>query len=80
MLDYHTDETFPNLRECLECFKDGLALYRLQDWDRAESAFRDAVRHNPTDDLAGIYLKRISYMRAHPPGEAWDGVWVMKNK
>ncbi|MES1258118.1 MAG: GAF domain-containing protein [Acidobacteriota bacterium] len=80
VLDYHTDDTFPNLRECLECFKDGLASYRQQDWARAEGAFRDAVGHNPADGLAGIYLKRIAYMREHPPGEEWDGVWVMKNK
>jgi adenylate cyclase len=80
VLDYHTDETFPKLRECLECFKDGLASYRRQDWARAEDAFRSAVNHNPADGLAGIYLKRLAYMRENPPGEAWDGVWVMKNK
>jgi adenylate cyclase len=80
VLDYHTDETFPKLRECLECFKDGVAYYRKQDWDRAEAAFRDGACENPSDRLAEIYLKRIQHMRRTPPGEDWDGVWVMTTK
>jgi adenylate cyclase len=80
VLDYHTEETFPNLRESLECFKDGLAFYRSQDWDRAEAAFRHAVSHNSRDKLAEIYLKRIGTMRAAPPGADWNGVWVMTTK
>jgi adenylate cyclase len=80
VLDYHTDETFPGLRECLECFKDGLAYYRRQDWNRAESAFREALSHNPADSLTATYLKRISHLRATPPDEAWDGVWIMTTK
>jgi adenylate cyclase len=80
ILDYHTEETFPNLRECLDCFRDGLDYYRKQQWDRAESAFTDAVSHSPGDGLAKIYLKRVALMRQNPPGDAWDGVWVMKNK
>ncbi len=80
VLDYHTDETFPRLRECLESFKDGLEYYSRQDWNRGEAAFRAAQQCNPADGLAGIYLKRIAYMREHPPGDAWDGVWVMTHK
>jgi adenylate cyclase len=80
VLDYHTDETFPGLRECLECFKDGLAYYRKQDWNRAESAFTEALTHNPSDSLTATYLKRISHLRATPPGEAWNGVWIMTAK
>jgi adenylate cyclase len=80
ILDYHTDETFPNLRECLECFREGLASYRRQQWDRAESAFLEALAHSPGDQLTRIYLERIAEMRAHPPGDGWNGVWVMQTK
>ena len=80
ILDYHTDETFPNLRECLECFREGLASYRRQQWDRAESAFVEALNHNPGDELPRVYLQRIAQMRAHPPGDEWNGVWVMQTK
>jgi adenylate cyclase len=80
VLDYHTDETFPNLREWLECFREGLSSYRKQDWDRADSAFQEAVTLNPDDGLAQIYLVRVAAMRAHPPGDEWNGVWVMDHK
>jgi adenylate cyclase len=80
ILDYHTDETFPNLRECLECFREGLASYRRQQWDRAEAAFLEALEHSPGDELTRIYLQRVAQMRAHPPGDEWNGVWVMQTK
>jgi adenylate cyclase len=80
VLDYHTEETFPNLRKCLEYFKDGLESYRRREWDRAEEAFGDALTRNPGDGVSEMYLKRTEYMREHPPADGWDGVWVMKTK
>jgi adenylate cyclase len=80
ILDHHTDETFPNLRECLESFRDGLSSYRRQQWDKAESAFRQALACNPADQLTQTYLKRVAMMRENPPGPAWNGTWVMKSK
>jgi len=80
ILDYHDDETFPNLRESLECFREGLISYRRQHWDKAEAAFTEALSHGPGDALSKMYLKRVAQMRAHPPGDDWNGVWVMKSK
>lgn len=80
VLDYHTEETFPNLRKCLESFKDGLASYRRQHWEEAEAAFAEALRCNAGDRLSETYLKRAQHMKANPPGDDWDGVWRMKSK
>ena len=80
ILDYHTEDTFPNLRECLEAFQDGLASYRRQDWDKAESAFTKALQFNAEDKLSGTYLKRVAMMRETPPGADWNGTWVMTTK
>jgi adenylate cyclase len=80
VLDYHTDETFPNMRECVELFRAGLAFYRVQDWDKAEFSFQTALSWNPGDSLSKIYLERIEEMRKHPPGDDWNGVWVMTHK
>ena len=80
VLDYHTEETFPNLREAVEAFRDGLASYRRQDWDKAEAAFGAALRHNPDDGLSKTYLARVAAMRQDPPGPDWDGTWVMTTK
>jgi adenylate cyclase len=80
VLDYHTDETFPNMREHLDAFRDGLIRYRRQEWDRAESAFKAALACNPADHLTMTYLARIAMMREQPPGPAWDGTRVMQSK
>ncbi len=80
ILDYHTEESFPNLMEALNQFKHGLAEYRKQAWDQAAGAFREALRLNPADKVAEMYIERCDYFKAHPPGDNWDGVWVMKSK
>jgi adenylate cyclase len=80
ILDYHNDESFPNLRPCLECYRDGLEEYRRRNWDKAQAAFTEASAHNPGDKLCSLYLARIAHMREQPPADDWDGVWVMKNK
>jgi len=80
VLDYHTEESFPNLREVLEAFKDGLNCYRKQEWDKADAAFHGALAANPGDNLTKTYLKRVAMMRENPPGADWDGTWIMKSK
>ena len=80
VLDYHTEETFPNLQEAVNQFRNGLALYRKGDFDRAIKAFGEALALHPGDKLSSTYVDRCKYLQAHPPGEKWDGVWVMKTK
>lgn len=80
VLDYYTEETFPNLLEAVDYFKGGLAYYRRQQWDKAMSTFRQATALNPQDKLPQIYLERCEHLKDNPPGENWDGVWVLKSK
>ena len=79
-LDYHTDATFPNPMEVINHFKDGLAKYRKQDWEKAKGAFREALKGHPGDKLSKIYIERCDYFEKNPPEKDWDGVWVMKEK
>jgi adenylate cyclase len=79
VLDFHTDETFPNLPEVLNHFRSGLGYYRKGDWTRAVKQFTDALALHPGDKLSQTYIERCEYLKSHPP-EKWDGVWVMKSK
>ena len=79
-LDYHTDATFPNQMEVINQFKDGLAKYRKQEWDKARAAFGEALKAHASDKLSKIYIERCDYFQKNPPGEKWDGVWIMKDK
>jgi adenylate cyclase len=80
VLDYHTDETFPELMEVTGYFQDGRKAYRNGDWCRALKSFREAQRLHPQDKLSRLYIERCEHLQANPPGERWDGVWVMTAK
>jgi adenylate cyclase len=80
VLDYHTEETFPNLMEAVAYFKSGLAHYRKSQFGKAEEAFHQALALNPQDHLTQTYLKRCDELKLSPPPEDWDGVWIMKSK
>lgn len=79
-LDYHTEESFPNLMDAVGHFRDGVDRYRKQDWKRAVRSFKEALKANPHDAMATDYIERCALMQAEPPGEGWDGVFVMKTK
>ena len=80
VLDFHADETFPNLAEALGHFREGLAQYRAQRWDDAIATFETALRLNENDLLPKMYVARCEQLRETPPGDDWDGVWTMTSK
>jgi len=80
ILSYHTEETFPNIAEVLELFKDGLAAYRARRWDQAIKLFKEAAALNPNDKPSRLYIERAEHLKANPPPDDWAGVWVMESK
>ncbi|MDP3096564.1 MAG: GAF domain-containing protein [Syntrophales bacterium] len=80
VLDYHTEESYPNLMDVVNHFRDGLTLYRRREWEKAISRFNEALRLNPDENLCGMYIERCIRFRDEPPGDDWDGGWIMKTK
>lgn len=54
--------------------------YRAQDWDRAETQFRELLELTQGRKLYRIYLDRIAQFREQPPGADWDGVYTFTTK
>jgi adenylate cyclase len=79
VLDYHTEETFPNLMEVVNNFKGARVHYNNGDWDKSMGLFRECLKANPDDKLAQIYIDRCEALKANPPKD-WDGVFVMTSK
>jgi adenylate cyclase len=79
-LDYHDDNSFPNLMETIGTFTEGLARYREADFERAADWFQKALDANPGDDVSSLYLERCRLLLESPPPTEWDGVWVMSEK
>ena len=80
VVDYHTDETFPNMMGVLQAFQYGLKAYRHGNFSDARRAFNDGLALNPNDGASKMYIERCDYLEANPPGDNWDGVWVMDSK
>ena len=79
-LDYHADQTFPNIADVMGHFSEGIAAYRGQDWDRAITSFQSALKANPQDRLSDLYIERCQVLRETPPGDTWNGVWMLSEK
>lgn len=80
VLDYYHDGGFPNMMEVVSCFKSGIKYYRDGKWDKAIEAFTEALNLNENDKLSKTYIDRCKHMKENPPGDEWDGVWIMKSK
>jgi adenylate cyclase len=80
VLDHHTEETFPNLMDVVNHFNEGMRHYRAARFEPAIGQFERALACNPKDKLSATYIGRCRHLLAHPPGEGWNGVWVMTEK
>lgn len=80
VLDYHDDESFPNLVEVLQTFNDGIRCFRKAEWDKGLKLFNNCLKLNPDDKAAKLYIDRCNHLKANPPPGEWDGVWVMTSK
>ena len=63
-----------------EVYEQGLRSYAAQDWDTAESSFRECVLLRPNDGPSRVLLDRIQQLRRYPPGSDWKGVWQLEEK
>jgi adenylate cyclase len=80
VLDYHNDETFPNVMSAVDHFNHGIKLYRESKWDKSIEAFKETLNLNQKDNLSKMYIERCTNLKKNPPGDDWDGVWRMSTK
>ena len=63
-----------------ERYDQARRMYLGQDWDRAETAFRECLQIRPNDGPSWVLLERIQFLRRNPPGKDWNGVWHLREK
>jgi adenylate cyclase len=80
VLDFHDDESYPNMVEALGHFNDGYRAWNNGNWDQAIKLFKNVEKINPNDKAAKLYLDRCAHLKKNPPKGDWDGVWVMTSK
>jgi adenylate cyclase len=79
-LDYHDEDSFPNLMEAVGAFNEGLVRYREADFDRAGDWFEQALKANPGDRVSAMYREQSLALKENPPAPDWDGTSVMTQK
>ena len=57
----------------IEIFSDGLALFRMQAWDRAKKKFGEHLEIIKEDEPSEFYIKLCEQYKKDPPGESWSG-------
>jgi len=61
-------------------FESALASYRAQDFAGAGEVFEALNAEHPGDLPVEMYMSRCAQFLQSPPGDAWDGVFVMTTK
>ena len=83
------NELTQETQDCLDCFQQGIDKYLLQDWKGALKMFEKAKGFEPNkpgvtagvkDNPSMILIDRCQVMKDNPPGDDWDGVYVMTSK
>ncbi len=79
VLDYHNEQTFPNLMDVVNHFNEGRNNYKTGDFQKAIKSFNECLKANKIDKLSQTYIERCDLLIKEPPND-WSGVWVMKSK
>ena len=72
VLDYHTDESFPNVMEVLGYFKEGMAQYRQQAFEGAVASFEKALGLHP-GAMADETPAQAAFERLKALAGTWEG-------
>jgi adenylate cyclase len=73
-------ELRPEQSELRDQFGRGLAAYRRQDWDEAQTHFESCLRTIVEDGPTHLFLERIALLRTTPPPADWSGIWQVSEK
>jgi len=61
-----------------ELTQQAVGLFRGQQWDAAEAAFRELLALAPEDGVAALHLERIAAFRIEPPAPDWNGATMLE--
>ena len=73
-------ELSPEQSELRDLFAGGLAAYRRQDWNEAQTHFESCQRTMAEDGPTHLFLERVALLRSTPPPAEWNGIWHLSEK
>jgi adenylate cyclase len=73
-------ELRPEQSKLRDQFACGLAAYRQQDWDAAQTYFESCLGTVVEDGPTHLFLERVALLRGTPPPPDWNGIWHLSEK
>jgi adenylate cyclase len=73
-------ELKPEQSKLRDQFACGLAAYRQQDWDAAQTHFESCLSAVVEDGPTRLFLERVALLRGTPPPADWTGIWHLSKK
>ena len=70
----------PEQSKLRDQFACGLAAYRQQDWDLAQTYFESCLSIVVEDGPTHLFLERVGLLRGSPPPADWNGIWHLSEK
>ena len=74
-----------NTKKLLEVFHEGLKFYHAQEWDKAISCFKKSEKYE--EEIEGrktnpskVFIERSQKLKIAPPGDDWDGSYILDSK
>jgi hypothetical protein len=64
----------------LETYNKAMVFYKARQWQNAMDEFQKAIEIDPTDGPSKLYITRCKEYLKNPPGDDWDGVFIMTTK
>lgn len=61
-------------------YEEGVRRYRQREFAAAARLFEQSLSRQPEDHLSAMYLARCRALIENPPGDDWNGVFVMTKK
>jgi adenylate cyclase len=80
ILDYHNDQSFPNMPEFLQTFRLAMDQYRGRRFKEATSTFGSCLSVQAEDKVSKMYIERCAHYLNDPPPEDWCGEWTLSEK
>lgn len=74
------EQAAPELRSLVDDYHRAYALYQQQQWDAAETLFRELQQRDPETVLYALYLERIATLRNTGLPSDWDGTFRHTSK
>ncbi len=71
------EKEFENRKKVFQSFDTGLRLFYEGNFQKARDVFFSLSEVDPASES---YLRYCEYLMKHPPGDGWQGIWLMESK